>query len=80
MNEDVPGISESELDRREGLFPPASGDAFALARERALASGQSLLQIEAAAIVEVFPDGRRRFVKAILPRTSVVAGTKISLK
>jgi len=80
MNENVMGISESELERLERSFPPASVVAFASARERVLASGQSLLQVEAGAIYEVFPDGRRRFVKAVEPPIPVVAGSKIVLK
>ncbi len=80
MNENALGIPESELERLERSFPPTSGVAFASARERVLASGQSLLQIEAGAIYEVFPDGRRRFVKAVEPPIPVVAGSKIVLK
>ena len=79
MNEDAPQIPGSELDRLERLFPPISAVAFAAARERVLASGQSVLQVEAGAIYEVFPDGRR-FVKAVEPAIPVVAGSKIILK
>lgn len=73
-------LSEDELERLEGVLPRASGLAFAAARERVLASGQSLLQSEGGSIYEVFPDGRRRFVKAIEPPTTVVPGTKILLR
>ena len=60
-------LPEDELERLEGVLPRASGIAFAAARARVLASGQSLLQSEGGVIDEVFPDGRRRFVKSIEP-------------
>jgi hypothetical protein len=72
-------LTDNELERLEGLLPPASGVAFAAARERVLASGQSLLQSEGGIIYEVFPDGHRRFVKAIAPPITVVSGSKIIL-
>ena len=73
-------LPEDELERLEGVLPRASGIAFAAARARVLASGQSLLQSEGGVIYEVFPDGRRRFVKAIEPPTAVVSGSKIVLR
>lgn len=69
---------ESEIERLESEFPLVSGLAFATARARVLASGQSVLQAEGGFIYEVFPDGRRRRVKQIEPPTPVVPGTKIT--
>ena len=71
---------EISIDTLERQFPAASGSAFAAARERVLASGQSVLQSEKGFIFEVFPDGRRVLVKQIEPPTSVVAGTKITIR
>ena len=73
-------ISDDDIERLEASFPHASGVAFAEARGVVLASGQSLLQSESGAIYEIFPDGRREFVKAIEPPTDVTPGRKISLK
>ena len=69
--------NDEQFEERESLIPHASGIAFATARARVLASGQSLLQSEGDAIYEVFPDGRRRFVKSIEPATDAVIGDKI---
>ena len=70
---------ESEIERLESQFPPVSGSAFAAARDHVLESGQSVLQSENGSIYEVFPDGRRIFVKQIEPPTTVVSGSKYSL-
>jgi hypothetical protein len=71
---------ENNIERLESQFPSISGSAFAAARKRVLASGQSVLQSEQGCIYEVFPDGRRRRVKAIEPPTPVIAGSKISIR
>ena len=71
---------EDNILKLESEFPSVSGSAFATARERVLASGQSVLQSENGFIYEVFPDGRRRRVKKIEPPTLVIAGSKISIQ
>ena len=71
---------ERDLQRMENLFPQVSGLAFATAREQVLASGQSVLQSEGAAIYRVFPDGRKEFVKKIEPPTPAVPGSKFALR
>ena len=71
---------ENNIDVLESQFPAISGSAFAAARERVLASGQSVLQSEDGTIYEVFPDGRRVAVKKIEPPTSVVPGRKITIR
>lgn len=73
------GDEESDILKLESEFPAVSGAAFAAARERVLASGQSVLQSETGSIYEIFPDGRRRLVKEIEPPTLGVVGRKISL-
>jgi hypothetical protein len=70
---------EDELEALEQQFPPASGIAFADARDSVLASGQSVLQSENGAIFEVSPDGTQRFVKSIAPPMNVQPGQKIEL-
>lgn len=72
--------TDKDIDKLESLLPTASGVAFAAARAEVLASGQSLLQSEGNAIYEVFPDGRRCFVKSIEAPSSVKSGDKIILQ
>lgn len=79
MAERIRETPDNDEEWLEGQLPSASGAAFATARERVLASGQSLLQSEQGAIYEVFPDGRREFVKAIEPPVAAIPGRKISL-
>lgn len=72
--------AEQEMERLESQFPQIAGSAFAAARARVLASGQSVLQSEGAFIYRVFPDGRRELVKQIEPPTAVVPGTKYHIR
>jgi hypothetical protein len=67
-------VSDQDIQKLESQFPPASGSAFAAARERVLQSGQSVLQAEDGIIYEVFPDGHRKVVKQIEPPLKVDAG------
>jgi hypothetical protein len=71
---------ENNIEMLENQFPALSGSAFAGARERVLASGQSVLQSEHGYIYEVFPDGRRVVVKKIEPPIPVVSGRKITIQ
>jgi hypothetical protein len=67
-------MSDLDIQKLENELPPVSGSAFAAARERVLASGQSVLQSQDGVIYEVFPDGRKVEVKKIEPPTRVKAG------
>ncbi|HTV40246.1 MAG TPA: hypothetical protein VMF08_06710 [Candidatus Sulfotelmatobacter sp.] len=67
-------MSDHDIQQLENQFPPVSGSVFAAARERVLASGQSVLQSEDGVIYEVFPDGQRVKVKEVEPPTEVKAG------
>jgi hypothetical protein len=75
-------MSEQEINilRLENEFPAVSGTAFATTRANALAAGQSVLQSEDGFIYEVFPDGRRVFVKQIEPPTHVKPGSKFIIR
>ena len=70
---------ENEIQRLENQFPAVSGQAFAAAREKVLASGQSVLQAENGFIFRVFPDGRKELVKQIDAPTAVIPGTKLTI-
>ena len=73
-------MSDHDIQQLENRFPPVSGSAFAAARERVLASGQSVLQSENGVIYEVFPDGRRIEVKKIEPPTEIKAGVTYTIR
>ena len=72
--------NEKNIEELEVQFPLLSGVAFATASQRVLASGQSVLQSDQGVIYEVFPDGTRKRVKGIEPPTSVVPGSKLTLR
>jgi hypothetical protein len=71
---------ENNIEILESQFPAVSGSAFAAAGEQVLASGQSVLQSEQGYIYEVFPNGHRVPVKKIEPPTTVVSGSKITIR
>lgn len=73
-------MSDQDIQKLESQFPAISGSAFAAARERVLASGQSVLQSQDGVIYEVFPDGRHVPVKKIEPPTQVVSGSIYTIR
>jgi hypothetical protein len=72
-------MSDQDIQKLESQFPAVSGAAFATARDRVLASGQSVLQSQDGVIYEVFPDGRRVEVKKIEPPTQFESGKIFTL-
>jgi hypothetical protein len=73
-------MSDQDIQKLESEFPALSGSAFAAAREKVLASGQSVLQSQNGIIYEVFPDGRQVEVKKIEPPTKAVAGSIFKIR
>jgi len=73
-------MSDQDLQKLESQFPAVSGSAFAAARARVLASGQSVLQSQDGVIYEVFPDGRRVEIKKIEPPTHFEAGSIFTIR
>ena len=73
-------MTDHDLQILEGKFPAVSGKAFAAARERVLASGQSVLQSKDGVIYQVFPDGKRVALEKIAPPTRAVPGSTLSLR
>lgn len=71
---------ENDILKLESEFPALSGQAFAAARARVLASGQSVLQSSGGVIYEVFPDGRKVAVKEIELPTVVEPGRKLRIR
>lgn len=78
------GSEMNEQDRQneklEAAVAEQSGSVFAAARERALATGASVVESVRGVIFEVFADGRRREVKRVAPPTRVVPGSKWTLR
>lgn len=73
-------MSDQDIQQLENQFPATSGAAFAAAREKVLASGQSVLQSLDGVIYEVFPNGSRVAVKKIEPPTSVKPGSIYTIR
>ena len=73
-------MSDQDIQELESQFPALSGQAFAAASERVLASGQSVLKTVGSFVVRVFPDGHTEVVKPIEPPISVSPGTIYSIK
>lgn len=73
-------MSDQDIQKLESQFPAVSGSAFAAARERVLASGQSVLESQDGVIYEIFPDGRRVPVKKVEPPTHCVPGSVFTIR
>jgi hypothetical protein len=78
--ERIMDLSEEALDYLEKHIPELAELAFRQAYWSALASGSSLLVSEQGSLVEVFPDGTRKFIKKLLPWIPVKRGQKLELK
>jgi len=71
---------EKTLQESEDEFPSLSGAAFSNAFRKTLNSGLSVLVSDGDFIYEVFPDGTRKRVKKIDPRSPVERGKKIPIR
>lgn len=72
-------LSEEAISYLEEHIPELAGVAFKQAYWAALASGSSVLIIENGDLVEVFPDGTRKFIKHLPPSTSVTPGQRLEI-
>lgn len=73
-------VEDKDIETLESQIPKLAASAFAAARERVLASGQSVLQSEYDSIYEVFPDGRRVLVRRIEPPIVALPGMKFTIR
>lgn len=73
-------LSEKALDYLEEHIPELAEVAFKQAYWAALASGSSVLISENGSLVEVFPDGERKFIKELPHWIPVKRGQKLELK
>lgn len=70
-------LNEEEMFFLEEHIPELANVAFKQAYWAALASGSSVLVSENGDLVEVFPDGKHKFIKHLLPATLVTRGQKL---
>jgi hypothetical protein len=70
-------LSEEEMTFLEGHIPELADVAFKQAYWAALASGSSVLVSENGDLVEVFPDGKHKFIKHLPAATPVIRGQKL---
>ncbi|HLB52840.1 MAG TPA: hypothetical protein VJK48_03955 [Chlamydiales bacterium] len=72
-------MDDKTIDFLEQAIPELADAAFTRAYWSALASGFSVLETEGEDLVEIYPDGTKKFIKKILPRVPVKKGEKIEL-
>ena len=70
-------LNEQELNYLEAHIPELAEVAFKQAYWAALASGSSVLVSENGDLIEVFPDGKHKFIKHLLPATPVTRGQRL---
>ena len=71
-------LDDKTLDFLEQQIPDLMAAAITVAYNDALADGHSVLQVEGDDLVEQFPDGSKRVVKKLEPRTRVAREAKSS--
>ncbi len=70
-------LSEKAMLFLEEHIPDLADVAFKQAYWAALASGSSVLISENGDLVEVFPDGKHKFIKHLPPATPVMRGQRV---
>ena len=70
-------LSEEAMLFLEEHIPELADVAFKQAYWAALASGSSVLVSENGNLVEVFPDGKHKFIKHLPPATPVTRGQRL---
>ncbi|MBI5274302.1 MAG: hypothetical protein HY860_04525 [Chlamydiales bacterium] len=72
-------LSEKAIDFLEEHIPELAEVAFKQAYWSALASGSSVLASDDGNLVEIFPDGTRKFIKKLPQSTRVTPGQKLEI-
>lgn len=73
-------LSEKAMSFLEEHIPELAEAAFKQAYLAALASGSSVLISENGNLVEIFPDGTKKFIKKLPPSTPVTPGQRFILR
>lgn len=72
-------LSEESISFLEEHIPELADAAFKQAYWAALASGSSVLISENGNLVEIFPNGKHKFIKHLPPATPVTPGQRLKL-
>jgi len=72
-------LSEEAMCFLEEHIPELADVAFKQAYWAALATGSSVLISEKGCLVEVFPDGKKKFIKHLPPSISVTRGQRFKI-
>lgn len=70
-------LSEEAMSFLEEHIPELADVAFKQAYWAALASGSSVLVSDNGNLVEIFPDGKHKFIKHLSPATLVARGQRV---
>ncbi len=73
-------LSEEAISYLEEHIPELADAAFTQAYWAALASGSSVLISENGKLIEVFPDGTKKFIKHLPPPTPATPGQRYILR
>lgn len=73
-------LSEEAMSFLEEHIPELAEVAFKQAYWAALASGSSVLISENGNLVEVFPDGKQKFIKRLPPPIRVTRGQRLKIQ
>lgn len=73
-------LSEEAMCYLEDHIPELAAVAFKQAYWAALASGSSVLMREGENLVEIFPDGKRKFIKRLPPLIPVTNGQQFEIQ
>jgi hypothetical protein len=72
-------LSEEAMSFLEEHIPDLANAAFKQAYWAALASGSSVLISQNGALVEVFPNGKHKFIKHLAPPIPVIPGQRLEI-
>jgi hypothetical protein len=72
-------LSEEAVSFLEEHIPELADVAFTQAYWAALASGSGVLVSENGDLIEVFPDGKQKFIKHLPPATAVIRGQRMEI-
>lgn len=73
-------LDDGAIDYLEAHIPELAEVAFKQAYWAALASGSSVLVSENGSLVEVFPNGQRKFIKKLPSWIPVTRGQKLEIR
>lgn len=72
-------LNEEEISYLEEQIPEMASIAFKQAYWAALASGSSVLVSRKGDLIEVFPNGKHKFIKHLAPSIPVTRGQKFKI-